>query len=81
MRARLLAPFLSIADRDPFGQRHPQNDRGSGDDNALQTSSSDQKCHVISDESRGKTSGKASARIVVLGDFSDRYLGVKNSKQ
>ena len=67
MRARLLAPFLSIADRDPFGQRHPQKDRGSGDDNALRTSSSNRKCHVISDESPDKTSGRASARNVVLG--------------
>ena len=67
MTVRLLAPFLSIADRDPFGQYHPQKDRGSGDDNALRTSSSNEKCPVISDESRNKTSGGASARRVVLG--------------
>ena len=67
MTVRLLAPFLSIAHRDRFGQCHPQKDRGSGDDNALRTSSSNEKCHVISDESRDKTSGRASARSVVLG--------------
>ena len=56
-----------MADRDPFGQCHPQKDRGSGDGNALRTSSSNEKCPVISDESRDKTSGRASARNVVLG--------------
>ena len=67
MTVRLLAPLLSIADRDPFGQCHPQKDRGSGDDNALRTASSNEKCPVISHESRDKTSGRASARSVVLG--------------
>ena len=56
----------------------PQKDRGSGDDNALRTSSSNEKCHVTKHRVELVQEALFSG---LCGDFSDRYLGVKNSKQ